>query len=297
MIIVTKPVTKINRLPVVLISCLLMLALLLSACGSDNSGSGSTGTTGSTKADVQAPKDLLAQGTLTIGTDPTYFPMEYSDPNNPGQYTGFDIELAQALANHMGLKLQIQNTNFDTIFNDLNNKRFDIIVASVYVSPERQQKYDFVQYMKAGSALLAQQGNPKHLQNLKDLCGVSVAVQNGTAQAKDLNTANSNCTSGGKPQIKVLTLTSATDVVQALANNRVDAAYMGSLSAGYYSKQNSGKFEQAGPVVDSAPSGIVIRKGDSEMLNAVQKAFEALKADGTYDKLFEKYGFTSDEKL
>lgn len=284
-----------RRLPLFILMCMLLLTLIISACGGSSSTT-SNDQLAKVTPNVPAPKDLQASGTLTIGTDPTYFPMEYVDQKT-NDYTGFDIELSQALAAHMGLKVNVVKTSFDTIFDDLNNKRFDIIVASVYMSPKRLPKFDFVKYMQAGSALLVQKGNPKNVKGIDGLCGLNVSVQNGTSQQEKLTATSKACEARGKPAIKVTVLGTETDVIQTLVDRRADATFQGSLSAGYYNKLNPGQFEYGGPVIEAAPSGIVIRKGDAEMQQAVQKAFEALKADGTYDKLFTKWGFTNEEKV
>lgn len=284
-----------SRTFIIMLMCMLLLTLIISACGG-NSSTTSNDQLAKVTPNAPAPKDLQTAGTLTIGTDPTYFPMEYVDQTS-NQYTGFDIDLSQALAAHMGVKVNVVKTSFDTIFDDLNNKRFDIIVSSVYMSPKRLTKFDFVKYMQAGSALLVQNGNPKNIKGVDDLCGLNVSVQNGTSQQEKLTATSKACEAKGKSAIKVMVLGTETDVIQALVDRRVDATFQGSLSAGYYNKLHPEQFAYGGPVIEAAPSGIVIRKGDAEMQNAVQKAFQALKADGTYDKLFTKWGFTNDEKI
>ncbi|GCE13410.1 ABC transporter substrate-binding protein [Tengunoibacter tsumagoiensis] len=281
-----------KRLPVLVLFFSLFLSLILSACGSDSPAT----TTPAKKADVTPPKNLISQGTLTVGTDPTYFPMEYVDQTT-NNYAGFDIELSQALADHMGLKLNIVKTSFDTLLTDLDNKRFDIANASIYVSEKRKAKYDFVTYMTAGEALLVPTGNPKHLKALSDLCGLTVGVGSGTEQKPELDTASADCQSKGKPAINQTVLQSETEVIQLLVSKRADATFQGSLSAGYYNTLHPGLFEFGGPVSNAGPSGIAIRKGDTEMSDAITKALKALHDDGTYKKLCDKYGFPPDERL
>ncbi|GLV57672.1 hypothetical protein KDH_45080 [Dictyobacter sp. S3.2.2.5] len=287
-----------QRFSFVLLLGLSILSLLLSACGGGGGGTTTSPSapTSSAKANVAAPKDLLSPGTFTVGTDPTYFPMEYIDQKT-NSYAGFDIDLSSALASHMGLKLNIQKTGFDTIFNDLDNKRFDIVNASVYVSAKRKVKYDFVPYLQAGSSLLVANGNPKGVKGVDGLCGLTVGTESGTIQLEDVGKRNAACKAAGKPEIKNVVLKSATDVIQLLSNHRADVIYLGSLSAAYYNKINPGQFQLVGPTINAGPSGLVIRKGDSEMLNAVQKAFQAVKADGTYNALFQKYGFSDADKI
>ncbi len=274
--------------------CAVLLSLLLSACGSD---SGSNTTTGaSTSAKVQPPTSLVSSGKLTVGMDTTYTPMEYVD-NTTNQYAGFDVELADAMAKHMGLQLSVQKTGFDTILDDLRNKRFDIVMSSITINDKRKEQFDFVPYFRAGESLLVQKGNPKKLKSVSDLCGLAVGVQTGTTEKDDLDTASADCKKNGKGEIQQTVLQSQTDVIQLLANKRVDATYQDSPVTDYYNKINPGQFEVGGSIVNSAPYGIAIRKGDTSTLNSLQKAFDAVKSDGTYNNLFAKWQFNPTQKI
>jgi polar amino acid transport system substrate-binding protein len=122
-------------------------------------------------------------------------------------------------------------------------------------------------------------------------------VQTGTVEKDDLDAATKDCKKAGKGDIKQTILQSQTDVIQLLANGRVDATYQDSPVTDYYNKINPGQFEVGGSVVNAAPYGIAIRKGDTAMLTAIQKAFAAVKSDGTYNNLFQKWGFSDQQKV
>ncbi len=287
-----------RKLPGFLLMLAALLSLLLSACGGSSSTSSTPAsvTEPAVKADITIPNNkLITPGTLTVGSDTTYVPMEFFD-NQKNDYTGFDIDLIRAMGKHMGLNVKIQKTGFDTIFQDLTNKRIDIVISSVTVSPERQKTFNFVNYFNAGESLLVQKGNPKNLKSAADLCGLDVGVQTGTVEKDDLDTANKACTAAGKPAIKQTVLQSQQDVIQLLANNRVVATYQDSPVTDYYNKLNPGQFEVGGSVVNAAPYGITIRKNDKEILAATQKALQEIKSDGTYDKLFSTWGFAASAK-
>ncbi|GCF07443.1 ABC transporter substrate-binding protein [Dictyobacter arantiisoli] len=274
---------------------LCIVALLCSACGgstSDNSAS----TLPTPAATVAAPTHLVSSGTLTVGTDPSYIPMEYVNTAT-NHFNGFDIDLATTLAQHMGLKVNIQRTGFDTLLDDLANKRFDIVLAAVTIDDARKAKFDFVPYFRAGESLLVPKGNPLNLKSTADLCGRRVGVQTGTVENQSLNTASVTCQQNGKPAIIQTVLQSQTDVIQLLVNRRVDATFQDSPVTDYYNKINPGQFEIGGSITNSVPYGIVIRKGDSNTLQAVQNAFQVIKRDGIYDKLFTKWGFSSQQKI
>lgn len=275
---------------------LIVFAMLLSACGSNSStssGSGSSSTPSPATTTVAAPNDLITPGTLTVGSDTTYPPQEYIDTTT-NQATGFDVDLITAIGKQMGLQTKVVTTSFDTIINSLIAKRFDVVISAVSVTPERQQKVDFVPYFNAGESLLVKVGNPMNIKSTADLCGQKVGVQNGTIEQTDLNTANDACKKAGKPAIEITALTNQTDVIQLLATSRVVATYQDSPVTDYFNKLHPGQFAVGGSVVNAGLEGIVVRKGDTSMFNAVQTAFNQLKANGTYKSLIDKWGLTNE---
>ena len=290
--------TNRGRRPTLLLFLIVVvaLALLLAACGSSTT----TGSGGSTPIPTQnpatptvaPPTDLITPGTLTVGSDTTYPPQEFIDTAT-GKATGFDVDLITAIAQRMGLKANIVTTKFDTIIDDLGNKRFDVVISALTINADREKKVQFVPYFNAGESLLVQNGNPKNIKQLSDLCGQSVGVQTGTVEQTDLQTASTACTHAGKPAITAVVLQDQTAVVQLLASNRVVATFQDSPVTDYYNKQHPGQFTVGGSIINAAPEGIAVRKGDTSMFNAIQTVFNQLKADGTYTAVINKWGLTS----
>lgn len=275
------------------IIALVLLLLLLAACGSSGTTTG-VSPTATAKPSIAPPNDLIQSGVLTIGSDTTYPPQEYIDPLTK-KAAGFDVDLITDVASRMGLQAKVVTTDFATIIDNLVNKRFDVVISAVSITSERQKKVDFVPYFNAGESLLVQKGNPLKLKSVADLCGQDVGVQKGTIEQDDLTTANKDCLSKGKKPINMTVLQNETDVVQLLANNRVVATFQDSPVTDYYIKQNPSQFDVGGSVANAGLEGIVVRKGDTSMFNAVQAAFKAIKADGTYHKLILKWGLTNEE--
>ena len=277
----------------VFVGMLILLTMLFAACGGTTAG-GTTPTPNPATPTVAPPTDLITPGTLTVGSDTTYPPQEYIDTTT-GQAKGFDVDLITAIAQRMGLKTNVVTTNFNTIIDSLIAKRFDVVISAVTITADRQKKVDFVPYFSAGESLLVQNGNPLNIKSTVDLCGRKVGVQNGTIEQADLQTASDACKKAGKPAIEMTVLTNQTDVIQLLATNRVVATYQDSPVTDYYNKLFPGRFTVGGSVINAGPEGIVVRKGDTAMFNAIQTALNQLKADGTYHSIIQKWGLTSGE--
>lgn len=275
------------------VGVIVALTLLLAACGSSSTGSTPpVATQNPATPTVAPPTDLITPGTLTVGSDTTYPPQEYIDPTT-NKATGFDVDLITAIAQRMGLKANVVTAKFDTIIDDLANKRYDVVISAITINPQRQQKADFIPYFNAGESLLVQNGNPKNIKGLSDLCGQNVGVQTGTVEQTDLQTASDACKKAGKPAINMTVLQDQTAVVQLLANQRVVATFQDSPVTDYYNKQHPGQFTVGGSVINAAQEGIAVRKGDTSMFNAIQTVFNQLKADGTYTSIINKWGLTT----
>ncbi len=279
---------------ILFVGILVLLTMLLAACGGTTTTGGTTPTPNPQTPTVAPPTDLITPGTLTVGSDTTYPPQEFIDTAT-GQAKGFDVDLITVIAQRMGLQAKVVTTKFDTIIDDLAAKRFDVVISAVTINPQRQQKVDFVPYFNAGESLLVRAGNPMNIKSTADLCGRNVGVQTGTVEQDDLKTANNACVKAGKSAIHVTVLQDQTAVIQLLANNRVDATFQDSPLTDYYNKLNPGQFTVGGSVVNAGPEGIVVRKGDTSMFNAIQTVFNQLKADGTYHSIILKWGLTSEE--
>ena len=286
-----------TSLPVLLLGSMVVLSLLLAACGSGGPTTPPTGsnpTSNPATSTIVPLTDLITPGVLTVGSDTTYPPQEYIDTTTH-KAAGFDVDLITAIAHRMGLQANIVTTKFDTIIDDLVAKRFDVVISAVNITPERHKKVDFVPYLNAGVSLLVQKGNPKNIKSTDDLCGLAVGVQDGTIEQGDLQSSSDNCQEQDKPAINIIVLQDQTAVIQLLANNRVVATYQDSPVTDYYIKQNPSQFEVGGSVFGAGPEGIVMRKNDPSMFNAIQTAYNQLKAAGTYHQLILKWGLTNEE--
>jgi polar amino acid transport system substrate-binding protein len=269
------------QMKAVFTACVLLGTAFLAACGG---GGGTAPAAG--KSCITAPSTVVTTGTLTIGSDVSYPPQEFMKQNVP---TGFDLDVGAALASKMCLKSAVVNQTFDSIIPALNAKKFDVIMSAMTITDARKQTVSFVPYFNAGEALVAKKGSSLHITNLSQLCGRTVAAEEGTAEKDEVTTSvNPKCASG--KQVNLKTFQTDTEALEQLRKGTVDVHFTDSPVAEYEVKQEPGALKIVSPVLEVAPEGIAVRKDDTQMLDAVQKAFKAIEGDGTYHNLLVKWG-------
>ncbi|SEN45532.1 cystine transport system substrate-binding protein [Pseudomonas sp. ok272] len=223
-------------------------------------------------------------GVINIGLEGTYPPFSFVDAN--GQLAGFEVELSQALAKEMGVKVKLQPTKWDGILAALESKRLDAVVNQVTISEERKKKYDFSQpYTVSGiQALTGKKDAGKYL-TPESLSGHKVGVGLGTNYEQWLK--------ANVPGAIVKTYDDDPTKFQDLMVGRTDAILVDRLAALEMVGKTGDKLAVSGPAFSRQESGIAIRQGEPELLAALNTALDKLRADGTLAKLSQKY-FGSD---
>ena len=290
-------------------ACALSVAMLFAgaACGtsdgsddaaSSDSGSKSSELTGYDVSSVQKDDDIAKllpdyvtkDGKLTIGMDTSYAPAEFlaEDGKTP---VGFDVDIAKALAQVFGLEADPETANFDSIIPSVGSK-YDIGISSFTVTKERLEAVDFVSHFDAGSAWAVKKGNPNKI-DTSDLCGKKVAVQTATMQETAANKMAKQCKADGKAEMDVISSKLQTDVTTNVVTGKADVFYADSPVAGYAISQTDGQLEALGDVEGVAKQGIAVKKGNTQLAEAVQKAVQKLMDDGTYMKILKHWGVES----
>lgn len=268
------------------VASVLSCALLLVGCGSSTT---TTSHPDSHKATASVPYDLVSPGYLTVGTGSDRPPMEFMDTNTH-QPDGFDIDLVKAIALRMNLQIKVVPANIATLIPALNANQYDLVISGMTITNKRKQEASFIPYFSQGQSLLVQNGNPRSIESLADLCGQDVGVQSGSLEQVDLQIASDACKKAGKSAINSLVSQDQSAVIQLLATNRVVATYQDSPVTDYYLQQNAGRFVMAGVVFNMAIAGIALRKNDIVLQTSVQNAFNQVERDGTYHTLLAKWG-------
>ncbi len=271
--------------------------LILAACTAN------TGTSPSASASVAAspvatvPTDQLKfAGKLVACIDIPYPPQEsFDDQGNP---QGSDVDIADGIANRLGLTLIVQNSVFSTIIPALTGGKCDIIISAQNINADRLKVVDMIPYFKAGQAFVAAKGNPKGIKAKDDLCGKTVAVQEATTELDYLQGTgdykgaglSDGCTKAGKQAITIKTFTKDNDALLALQSGTADVYFADSPVAGFYAKQHADQFELTGLTLDVAIEGISVDKAHTGLRDGVKAALLSMINDGKYGEILKKWG-------
>lgn len=235
------------------------------------------------------PEDIKSAGVLQIGTDASYAPNEFKDAD--GNPIGWEIELADAMAAKLGLTTNYNIAKFDNILPAVIGKKYDVGLSSFFDTKERQEQADMIDYYTAGIQWAVPAGKTVDPDNA---CGLKVAVQNGTTQALDDVPAKSQaCTDAGKPAIEQLGYDTQDEATAAVTLGRADAMTADSPVIQYAVKQSQGKLELSGDIYSVFLYGMPIAKDRGSLGDALVKALDSLKADGTYTEILSKWGVES----
>lgn len=264
----------------ILIAALVAIASIAFAAGcgsSDDSTSATTGDSSSATADT-SNFDLITDGTLTVGSDIPFPPFE--DGKN-GDYTGFDIDLVNDIADRLDLEVAYKDTAFDTIFRDLAQGKFDMVASATTITPERQKTVDFSNpYYEAQQALLVTEGSD--IAGPDDFAGKTIGTQDGTTGEAYVNDKTDAADVRGFPE--------AGDAINALRAGQVDGVVIDQPVAQDAIDKGAGSgLVLATEIPTGELYGLSVQKDNTALLDAINGALQDLKDDGTLGDLYDQY--------
>lgn len=260
-----------TRLAIVLIAAL-AVAGIAAGCGGGSSSTTSSSSGGSSSN----PLGVLTPGTLTVGSDIPYPPFEQGKPPD---YTGFDIDLVDAIAKKLNLTPKIVDTAFGTIFVDEQAGKFDMVASSSTITPLRSQKVTFSKpYFDADQSLMVQKGSD--LTSTSDITSdTTIAVQEGTT-GQDYAEKKTDATVQAFPEIG-----SAFNAVQA---GQVDGV-INDFAVSAFALKKYPQLDVVQTISTDEHYGFPMQKTNTALQKAVNGALTDLIADGTYEKIFQKW--------
>ena len=260
----------------------LMMSLSLVACGSK---------TDDTNTDDDANTDSNTEqtgGTLVLGTSADYAPYEfmYADDNGNMQYAGIDISAGQYIADEMGMELQVENMSFDYLLTSLAKGDFDIVIAAMEATEERQNAADFSDpyYTDYPAMILIKADKADEYTSLESFSGKSVAAQ--TATTKEEIVKND------MPGANLVSLQVITDAVNQLVNDKVDAVVLDGAVAMQYAESNDDLVIADISLGEAEPYCIAVAKGDPKgLLPGINEAI----ADMLKNNKIEEFSAAAEE--
>lgn len=232
-----------------------------------------------TPAFAQTALDQIKDaGTLRIGTEGTYAPFTFHDDS--GALVGFDVEIGRAIADKLGVEAEFVEGPWDGLIAGIDANRYDVVINQVGINAERQAKYDFSDPYIASKAALIVKADNADIAGFEDLAG-----------KKSAQTLTSNFGKLAESYGAELVGTEGFDQSIALViQGRADATINDSLSFfDFKTQQPDAPVKVVATAEDADFSGVILAKGKPELLAAINEALAAIKADGTYADISQKY--------
>jgi polar amino acid transport system substrate-binding protein len=239
------------------------------------------------------PAAVKSKGTITVAADASYAPDEFFASDGK-TVIGMDADLAQALAAVMGLKANVVNATFDSIIPGLAAAKFDMGASSFTDTKAREKTVDFVDYANVGESFYTKASGGTTIGSIADICGKTVSVEKATTEQTDAMTQSAKCKKAGKPGVTVLVFSDQNAANLAVASGRAQLGFADTPVADYQVKKTGGQFKIVGAAYAPAPYGLAIPKQPG-LDKAVLAALKVLSANGTYAKIFSKWGLTGIE--
>lgn len=251
---------------------LLLAVLLGSAVLIGASGCGSPGETDS-------GEPIKSAGVLRVGTEGVYAPYSFHDASQGGQLAGYDVDVAKAVGDKLGVEVEFIETNWDSIFAALEANRFDIVANEVTITEDRKAKYDLSDPYSLTEGVIVVRKDDTSIKSLEDLKG-KVAAESPTSNWADV---------ARKAGAQIESVDGFTQAISVLNDGRVDVVVNDYVTVQtYLAEHPEAPVKIAAKTGEFSDQAFAARK-DSGLLPELNKALAELKADGTLTKISEKY--------
>lgn len=283
----------------------LLAALGMAACGSSSTQASSTsggaasptstsGSEASPSSTVSLPASIRTAGAITVGSELTVPPMIFFEANGTTM-SGIDYDLAQAMSGYLGVPIKFKQYAFPGLQPALEAGKIDAIFDAINDTKQREQQFNFIDYVSAGNALLLQANNPDGIQSLADMCGHDMATVSGSVQIALVQTASNACTAKGDKPITISQYQSAATARLQVQTGKV-TAFIGNGPVLLYLAKTAGNGKTFDAIpIPGPPSyyGIAVAKSNTALLNALLAAVNHTITDGAYQKVLAKYGLSA----
>ena len=207
-------------------------------------------------------------------------PFSFYDAN--GQLTGFDVDVSRETARRMGRRSKIVTTEWDGILAGLLAGKYDAIIGSMAITPQRAETVAFSEpYYHSGAQLFVHRENPQQIYSIEECAYQRIAVVLGETYQHYLESNH--------PDIRVVTLKSTAEIFELLQSHRIAGFVTDRLVGAWQIKQAKRPFVPVGPMLYEEDIAIPVRPEETELLTQINTALESMQADGTLNRIHDKY--------
>ena len=256
------------------------MVLSLAACGSKEEPAAEKADEPAVEESAASAITTVSEGKLTVATSPDFAPYEFYaiDDSGNAQLAGFDMALAQYIADYLGLELEVIPMDFDGVLAEVTAGNVDLGMAGLSPDPERMEAMDFSDiYYMGGQSLVIHKDNKDKWSSLEELNDPSLSIGAQLASIQyDLAVENT-------PDADIVQLAKVTDVVSELLSGKLDAGYVETGVAESYAKNYPDLYIAFDVPYEVEGSSVGVVKGNEALLNGVNDAIAAALADGSMD--------------
>ncbi|PYY27255.1 Cystine transporter subunit [Paenibacillus illinoisensis] len=262
-----------------LMAIMLMVVLVVSACGSKTTDNGSSN-------GAQASNELeqiKSAGTMKVGMMGTYRPYNFLNDNK--EMDGFDADIAREVAKRLGVEVEFVSQEFSGLTPSLQSKKIDAIISQMTITDERKQALDFSEGYITNQVKIIVKNDNNDITKLEDFKGKTIGVGLGTNDETYLRNEV-------LPKVGDFTIKTYDDVITSLKDldaGRIDATINNLYALKPIIDSNGFKIKAVGEPIKSDQAGIAVRKNNPELVAALNDALQGMKDDGTYNTIFKKW--------
>jgi arginine/lysine/histidine transporter system substrate-binding protein len=223
-------------------------------------------------------EQIKAKGKIVLGTSADYPPYEFhKEINGKDEIVGFDIDIAKAVAEELGVQLEIKDMKFDGLLAALVADDIDFIIAGMVPKEERKQSVDFsIPYYQAEQKMLIKAAAAEKIKSIADLKGLKIGAQKSTVQ-EDIAKTKMEAS-------EVKSLSKITDLVLELKNDKIDGIVLVAPVAAAYAKQNQDLVVPEITFGKEDGVAVAVNKGNADLLGAIDKTLNKLMKAGSIEK-------------
>lgn len=257
------------------VAFILALALVVTGCSKEPTSSASQN--GPVAEDTW--ERIQKDGKMVVGLDDTFAPFGFRNDKN--ELVGFDIDLGEALAKRLGIKIEWQPAEWSGVVMSLKTGKFDAIWSGMSITPEREAEVNFTTPYIGSAQVIVVLSDNTEIKGKDDLAGKVIGTQlgsTGEVACKKLQ---------GLKELKTYDV--YTEALNDLKTGRLNAVVTDDITARYYFQQQPGTFKILDDILSYEPMGIAVRKEDATLLDVLNKEIQSMIEDGTYKAISEKW--------